>query len=708
MRRWLVTALVLPLCMIAIGCSNQNSTTTPPSNNVVVAPQTPSVRAGATQQFSASVSGVAGLTFAWTVNGVAGGSATVGTIDANGLYTAPTVLPNPNTATITATVMTGTQQPGTSVATLLNPVPILSNVANVPIAVGPFSIVLTGSNIVAGATVNFGATPLTTTYFSGGELTASGTATSAQIGSVPITIQNPNPGSASSSAINASVVAANAVVSANVADRFLEQSTFGPNLSSIAQVQQVGLQGFLTSQLSLPVTPFPDPAAAETNLTSVQSRFYVQAVAAPDQLRQRVAFALGLIWTISGNTINLPQAFTPYLKLLRADAFGNYRTIMEDVTLSPAMGDYLDMVNNDKPTSTSNHANENYARELMQLFTLGTSLLNPDGSPQLDGSGNQIATYSQDQVQQFAKAFTSWTYPTMPGATLVKHNPPYWTGPMVSLSTNHDTTQKQLLTYPGAANGGLLPAGQSAQADLDGALDNIFNHPNLPPFVCKQLIQHLVTSNPSPAYVQRVATVFANNGHGVRGDMAAVVTAILLDPEARRGDSPATAVATDGHLQEPILFISGLLRAFNGVTDGTNLTGNGGNMGETALSPGSVFSFYSPSFQIPGSTLLGPEYQILTTATSLNRFNWVNTLVFGSVGSTTTVDFSAYANQASTPTQMLASLNTLLLHGTMSVDMQNSILTAIAAVPAGTNQAATQAKTAIYLIATSSQYQVAH
>jgi hypothetical protein len=222
------------------------------------------------------------------------------------------------------------------------------------------------------------------------------------------------------------------------------------------------------------------------------------------------------------------------------------------------------------------------------------------------------------------------------------------------------------------------------------------------------LIQHLVTSNPSPAYIERVANVFANNGKGVRGDMAAVVTAILLDPEARRGDSPTTANPVDGHLREPIFYMSGLLRAFGGTTDGTNLAYDGGQMGEQALEPGSVFSFYSPTFQIPGTALLGPEFQIQTTATTLNRFNWVNTLVFGSIGSYTKVDFSPYSALAGAPAQMLASLNTLLLHGTMSANLQSSILNAVAAVPAGTSQALEQAKTAIYLIATSSQYQVAH
>jgi uncharacterized protein (DUF1800 family) len=712
-RRLIVLMIVLPLCMMAAGCGGTqtggaSSTPSSSADVVTITPQTAPVRVGATQQFSASTPHAQNTIFSWSVNSITGGNATVGTIDATGLYTTPIILPTPSTVTVSATATTGSEQQGSSAVTLLNPIPVLTGVTTTPIAVGAFSIVLTGSGFARGATVNFGGTELTTVYVSGDEVTATGTASSAQLGPVPITIENPDPGSATSGTINALVVAATPVVTPEVADRFLEQSTFGPNATSIAQVQQTGLQGFLSAQFLLPITPFPNPADTETGLDDVQKRFYVQIVTAPDQLRQRVAFALGLIFTISGNTITQRQAFTPYLQLLESDAFANYRQIMEDVTLSPAMGNYLNLVNNDKPSSSVNHANENYAREFMQLFTLGTSLLNQDGSPQTDGVGNQIPTYTQDQVQEFALAYTGWTYPTEPGAAPQMHNPEYWVGPMVAVDANHDVTAKQLLQYSAAAQGGLLPAGQTAQQDLDGALDSVFNHPNLPPFVSKQLIQHLVTSNPSPAYIERVANVFANNGKGVRGDMKAVVTAILLDPEARRGDLPGTANPVDGHLREPIFYMVGLLRAFNGVTDGTNLNYLGGDMGEFALEPSSVFSFYSPSFQIPGTSLLGPEFQILTTATGLNRINWVNTLVFGSMGSTTTVDFSSYAGQSSTPAKILASLNTLLLHGAMSSDMQNSILSAMAAVPAGANQALLQAKIAIYLVATSSQYQIAH
>ena len=369
----------------------------------------------------------------------------------------------------------------------------------------------------------------------------------------------------SNSAINGTMTATitSAGLSVNVADRFLEQTTFGPTNPLIAQVQQTGLQNFLTAQLAMTVTPYADPAATETNNTLLQQRYFVQLISAPDQLRQRVAFALAQIFVIAGDKINTPQAYTPYLDLLENDAFTNYRQIMQDVTLSPAMGHYLDMVNNDKPNvTTGTHADENYAREAMQLFTIGLSMLNEDGSLQLS-NGSPIPTYTQDTVVAFARAYTGWTYPTQPGATLQKHNPAYWTGPMVAFESNHDSDPKQLLRYTGAASGGLLPGGQSAEQDLAGALDNIFNHPNVPPFVALRLIQHLVTSNPSPAYIQRVADVFKNNGSGVRGDMAAVITAVLMDPEARRGDNPATAVGTDGHLQEPILYMTGLLREFN-------------------------------------------------------------------------------------------------------------------------------------------------
>jgi uncharacterized protein (DUF1800 family) len=706
-RRLGLASFVIVLAGLTASCAGN---TAPPAENtrVQVSPSSPSVRANGTQTFTATVEKVTNPSVTWTVNGVAGGSPITGTIASTGAltatYTAPSTLPSPNIVTIEATVTSHTTLVGGTNTTLLNPIPQLSSATPPQVDVGSFTITLNGSNFVNGAVVDMGSTALSNTFVSSTQLTATGTIPNTQTGTVQFSVTNPDPGSATSGTLTAQVVKA---IAPNVADRFLEQTTFGPTPALISQVQQSGLQAFLTNQYGLPVTPYADPAPMEMFLSAVQQRYMVAILTAPDQLRQRVAFALGQIFVIAGDKINDPTAFTNYLRLLNNDAFTNYRQIMKDVTLSPAMGHYLDMVNNGKP-APGQHANENYARELMQLFTIGTSLLNDDGSMQLDSSNNPIPTYSQDQVEQFARAYTGWTYPTQPGMTQQKYNPPNWTGPMVAVDSNHDTTAKQLLQYSNAASGGLLPSGQSAEQDLDGALDNIFNHPNLPPFVSRQLIQHLVTSNPSPAYIQRISAVFENNGAGARGDMKAVITAILLDTEARRGDDPTTAVGTDGHLQEPILYIAGLLRAFGAVSDGSNLAGQASSMSQNPLFPPSVFNFYAPNFIIPGTTMNGPEFQILTTATALNRVNFVNTFVFGSLGSGTTVSFANYGTQASNPSQLLDTLNTLMLHRSMSSDMKSAILTAMQAVPAGTNQGLQEAQAAIYLIGTSSQYQVQH
>jgi Protein of unknown function (DUF1800) len=704
-RRSPLPALAALLLVIFLSSCSLTPSSPPGPQTLSLSPSTVSVRAGSPQQFTPSL---AGLSLTWSVNGTVGGSTTLGTIDANGNYLAPAVLPTPNSVTISAAETSEPSIAGTSDVTLLNPIPQITSVVPAQINVGAFTLTISGADFVNGATVSFGSTNLTTTFNSSTQLTASGTATTAQIGSVAVAVTNPNPGSISSNSLNAEVVGG-IQVPPTVADRFLEQSTFGPDPALVAQVQSSGLQAFLTAQYGLPVSPYPDPLTGEQGLGAVQQRFFVQVLFAPDQLRQRVAFALSQIFVVGGDKVNDPTGYTNYLRLLDTDAFSNYRQIMNDVTLSPAMGHWLDMVNNDKPnTSQGDHANENYARELMQLFTIGTAQLNPDGSTQLDSSGNPIPTYTQDTVEAFARAYTGWTYPLTPGSTQQKHNPPYWTGPMVAVDSNHDTDPKQLLQYPNVANGGLLPGGQTSAQDLKGALDNIFNHPNVGPFISRELIQHLVTSNPSPAYIQRVSNVFANNGSSVRGDMKSVITAILMDPEARRGDDPATAVPTDGHLQEPILYMASLLRALDATSDGTNLAYQGNGMGQNALFAPSVFNFYSPNYVIPGTTQFGPEFQILTTATSLNRVNWTNSFVFGSLGSGTVVNFSSYATQAANPGALVDTLNTLLMHGSMSADMKTSIVSAMQTIPPGSNQALKQAQTAIYLIGSSSQYQVQH
>ena len=706
MRRSSIFAIaIVVLMLMTSSCALTPGGYTPPvGDTLTISPSTANVRAGSTQQFTPSIT-TKPLT--WLVNGVAGGSAASGLIDANGNYTAPATLPSPNLVTIEAEESSKNSVNSSSAVTLWNPIPQISNISPASLNVGNFTLTITGSNFVSGATVSFGGANLTTTFVSSTQLTATGTASAAQVGAVAVDVANPDPGASPSNSLNAEVIGTITIPAAPAA-RFAEQTTFGPTPAVINQIQIQGFQNFLNAQYTAPVTPYPDPLAGETSLGPLQQRYWVINLTAQDQLRQRVALALSYIWVIGGDKVGDPNGYTNWLRLLDSDAFSNYRKIMYDVTVSPAMGHWLDMVNNGKPNvAAGDHANENYAREAMQLFTLGTGLLNPDGSPQLDASNLPIPTYSQDQVEAFARAYTGWTYPLTPGNTQQTYNPSYWIGPMVPVDSNHDMGTKQLLTYPGAAGGGLLPAGQSSVQDLNGALDNIFNHPNIGPFVCRQLIQHLVTSNPSPAYVQRVAAVFANNGSGVRGDMKSVITAILMDSEARRGDDPATAVGTDGHLQDPILLISGVMRAFGATTDGSNLSYYSGTMSQNPLFSPSVFNFYAPNYVVPGTTSLGPEFQILTTATSLNRVNWINTFAFGNFGGES-VDFSSWAAQASNPGAMVDALNALLLHGSMSSDMKTAVVTAVQAVPAGGNQATRQAQTAIYLVTSSSQYQVRH
>jgi uncharacterized protein (DUF1800 family) len=698
-----VLALLVAGCA-GIGSKSGGSTTPPPDAGVAVAvaPSTAMVRAGATQPFTATVTGNANTSVTWSVNTVAGGNATSGTIDTTGVYTAPANLPTPNTVTVTATSAADTTKTGNGAVTLENPVPMLTSVSPNVIAPGAFSLTLNGSGFIKTSTVTFGGQTLTTMYVSATELQAVGTATAAQVGNVPVVVQNPDPGTAASSSLMANVVGGGTPVSATAAVRFLEQSTFGPTPELVNQVSQIGFTPFLETQLAAPVSTYPTPLAADTGVGKVQAQFWINAVNDSDQLRERVAFALNELWVVSQNKVSDPTGYTNYIQALTNDALGNYYDVMKDVTLTPAMGHFLDMVNNDKP-ATGNHANENYARELMQLFTLGLSQLNADGTPKLDGSGNPIPTYTQDDVMALGRAFTGWTFPTKSGQTLSKHNPEFYGGPMVAFESNHDAGAKTLLSQP-------IAAGQSAEQELDSALTIIFNHANMPPFVAQQLIEKLVTSNPSAAYVGRVASAFASGkfqtyGSGKRGDMQATVAAILLDAEARRGDSTTTADAGDGKLREPVVMMVSIARAFHGTTDGSGFTGWGGNMSQSLFNSGSVFNFFPPTNPIAGTTLNGPEFAIFNTNTALARVNFINSIVFGTISGGTKVDFTPVVN-AGTPDQMVDWLNTQFLHGTMSSQMKQSVLTAVNAV--STTDTKNQAKAAIYLVASSSQYQVQH
>ena len=674
--------------------------------SVQIAPATVTLRGGALQSFTPTVTGTTNQSVTWSVNNQAGGTSVLGFITAAGAYQAPPMAPNPNTITVTATSVADPTKSATSTVTALNPIPVLTGVNPNSVGVGGFLIAVTGSGFVNGSKVNFGGQALTTTFVSATNLTATGTATASQTGSVQVTVTNPDPGGSTSGALMAQVVNGGAVISAAAAVRFLEQSTFGPSAEQVNQLQQSGFDTFLQNQIAQPVSLYPTPAATDMGLGKVQQQFFFNAVNGTDQLRQRTGFALNELWVVGANKVSDPTGYSNYIQALDSDGLGNYYNVMRDVTLTPAMGHWLDMVNNDKP-GNGQHANENYARELMQLFTLGLNQLNPDGTPVLDGSGNPIPTYTQDDVMALGRSFTGWTYPTQPGQTLQKHNPEYYGGPMVAFESNHDGGAKTFL-------GQSVAAGQSSGQELDSALTIIFNHPNLPPFVCKQLIEKLVTSNPSPAYVQRVAQAFSSGkfnayGSSKRGDMQATMAAILLDPEARRGDSPTTADPNDGKLREPIVIMVSIARAFHATSDGSGFESRGASMSQDIFNSGSVFNFFPPVYTIPQTALNGPEFAIFNTNTSLARVNFINSAVYGGFNSSAKLDFSPVIT-AGTPDQMVSWLNNLFLHGTMSDSAKQSILTAINAItvaaPPSNSDLTNQARAAIYLVTSSSQYQV--
>ena len=490
-RRLSQTLTLLSLLILLAACSSLNpaGTTSGDPNNpssksaMAVTPPSAQLRVGGKQQFSAT-----GSTLAWSVNGVAGGNTTVGKIDATGMYTAPAAVPNPASVQVTAATTDSSMSAGTATVGLENPIPVVSSVSPSDISVGAFSVTVSGSGFVNGAKVLFNGTALSTKFVSANQLTATGAATSAQLGNQQITVMNPDPGSASSGTLTVQVTPDGAPVNAVAAARFLEQSTWGPTSALIAHVQQVGFQGFLNEQFSTASSTYPAPGSTD-DVSVVQKRFFTNGIQGQDQLRQRMAYALAEIFVISKNKVNDPNAFVLWMNMLQKDALGNYLTLMKDVTLSPAMGNYLDMANNDGCQNCD--PNENYAREVMQLFTIGLDELNPDGTFKLDGSGNPIPTYTQDTIEGFAHAYTGWTYPAKSGTTAQFYDPQFYSGPMIAFDAHHDKGTKLLL------DGTTLAGNGTTSGDLTLAMQNIFNHPNVGPFIAKQLILKLVTSNPS-------------------------------------------------------------------------------------------------------------------------------------------------------------------------------------------------------------------
>jgi uncharacterized protein (DUF1800 family) len=404
--------------------------------------------------------------------------------------------------------------------------------------------------------------------------------------------------------------------------------------------------------------------------------------------------------------------------LLGADAFGNFRTLLQDVTLNPMMGQMLAMQGNDKGNANTD-PDENYAREIMQLFTIGLYQLNDDGSLQLSGSGQPIPTYSNTDVMGLAAVFTGWSW-NVPGnnTDAAWSNCCMYVGPgygeellpMQSYPSHHSTVQKQFL-------GVTIPASASADTagDLKIALDTLFNHPNLPPFFCKQMIQHLVTSNPSPTYISNCSAVFKNDGSGVRGNLQAVISEILLDPEARNS-------ATDfsnpqyGKVREALLRYTEWARAFTaqsrtGSYDMGSTEDPIWGLGEMSLRSPTVFNWFAPGYVPPGTSiaqanLVAPEMQMTNVSSVVGYVNFMQ----GAIGSSATGGFDVFSsyetemNLAATPGPLLDRINLLLMAGEMDSTLYSQILDAINSIniPTGDQTAinvalANRVETAIYL-----------
>ena len=408
--------------------------------------------------------------------------------------------------------------------------------------------------------------------------------------------------------------------------------------------------------------------------------------------------------------------------MLAADAFGNFRTLLGDVTLHPIMGAYLNMLGNVKATSPNfNAPNENYAREVLQLFSIGLNQLQPDGTLKLDINGLPVPCYDQTTIQAFAQVFTGWnvngTPVVIPTLTNLNNVPTvvnvnsYYNKPMVVNANNHSALQKTLLSgYTIAATSSQTST--TATAELNVALDNIFNHPNVGPFICRELIQRLVCSNPSPAYVYRVASVFADDGSAnhVRGNLQAVVQAILTDYEARTTALQGTIGY--GHLKEPILRASATIRAFHPTsTSGYfKLSTTSTAFGQTPYKATSVFNFFTPDYVQPGviasAGLVAPELQLSNEANNVTFINTVDSAIYGSwPGGDVKIDLTNEQNMAGNPTNLVDSLNVLLMNNAMPQPMHDNIISYLNTLPANTNSDfLARARAAVDLVTTSAQF----
>ena len=502
--------------------------------------------------------------------------------------------------------------------------------------------------------------------------------------------------------------------------RILSQGTFGPTAEEINRLKAMGTAAWFNDQFAKKQTLHLAymnsalaslPAGQTLSENQFYESFWQQAIKGDDQLRQRVAFALSQIFVISFQNTSLasmPRGVAHYYDTLGAFAFSNFRDLLEAVTLHPMMGNYLSSLRNQK-TVGARVPDENYAREVMQLFTIGLRQLNPDGS---NTTAPATETYTSDDIKGLAKVFTGWSWagPDKSSGRFFGNNSPApdpnrdWL-PMQNYPAYHETLQKDFL-------GVTIPANTPGEASLKIALDTLFNHPNAGPFIGRQLIQRLVTSNPSPAYVGRVAAAFADNGQGVRGDMKAVIKAVLLDAEAITPPTSNTA----GKLREPVIRLANWMRAFHANSSSgrfllTSLDNTLNSLGQTPMRSPTVFNFYRPEYQPPNTSiatanLFAPEMQITEETSVVGYLNFMRNAISNGTGTTSDIkaDYTAELALAGTPDLLVDRVNLLLMQNRMSPTLRGQIL---AAINSNANNSATnKVYLAIFLTMASPEYLV--
>ena len=501
------------------------------------------------------------------------------------------------------------------------------------------------------------------------------------------------------------------------ASRFLAQATLGADLTLIQQVAALGIEPWIEAQFALPQSQLLDYLYAELydeaeigNSSPWRELFryalWQTTLYGQDLLRQRVALALSEIFVISTETdaiYGVANGAADWYDMLLRNAFGNFRDLLQDVTLHPLMGSFLSHAGNRKTDLAENRfPDENYARECMQLFTIGLFLLNDDGSLILDSNNEPIPTYDNSHITEFAKIFTGlqFDFEGDPHIWWPTDFTSGWLNPYTAVRTlkmwddEHELGSKTLL------NGYVVPNGQTGMEDVTEALDHLFNHANVGPFIGKQLIQRLVKSNPSPAYIGRVTAVFNNNGSGVRGDMQAVIKAILLDDEARNtthiGDS------THGKLREPFFRFTQMVRAFHFSNPQGKFWDAGwgvqNDLRQYMFNAPSVFNFFSPGYSPPGPLsaggLAGPEFQLMNSYTAISIINfWYSRLEWSYVidlpDSSTEIkgqtydldqpqpDLSYEETLVSDISSLIDYLDLVLTSGTLSPEMRGILETAV-------------------------------